>query len=167
VEISAALVKQLRDRTNAGVMECKRALTEAKGDLKAAENLLAEWGLNRADKKSGRETNQGLVDTYIHGGGRIGAMVELNCETDFVARNDMFRQLAHDIAMQVAAMNPKYVSAEEVTADDVGRPEELALLEQAFIKDPKQKIGDLIKEAIVKTGENVQLRRFVRFELGG
>ena len=111
-EITAALVKQLREETNAGVMECKRALQETNGDLKAAIRKIEEWTGGRVEKKAGRATNQGLVDTYIHGGGRIGAMVELNCESDFVARNDIFRQLAHDIAMQVAAMNPKYLSKE-------------------------------------------------------
>lgn len=167
MEITASLVKELRDRTGAGVMECKRALAETDGDLQKAEAKIEEWAGGRAAKKVGRETNQGLVDAYIHAGGKIGALVELNCETDFVARNDMFRQLAHDIAMQVAAMNPAYLSADEIPADETAKPEDVALLQMAFIKDSSRTIQELIKETIAKTGENIQVRRFARFSLGG
>jgi elongation factor Ts len=163
---SAEMVRELREKTGAGVMECKRALDESGGDMKRAEQMLEEAAGRKLEKTAGRATNQGIVDTYIHGGGRIGAMVELNCETDFVARNELFRALAHDIAMQIAAMNPKYVSKDEIPADEPGRPEELALLSQAFIKEPSKNIEALINDVRRQTGENIQLRRFTRFELG-
>ncbi|MFN8532512.1 MAG: elongation factor Ts [Dehalococcoidia bacterium] len=166
MEVTAAMVKELRDRTGAGVMECKRALAEADGDLNKAEAKLEEWAGGRIAKKAGRETNQGIVESYIHGAGRIGALVEVNCETDFVARNEVFRELAHDIAMQVAAMDPQYLSADEIPQDATGRPADLALLEMAFIKDQSKTIDELIKETIRKTGENIQVRRYARFALG-
>src|SRR5207249_5872059 len=142
MEITAANVKELRNQTGAGVMECKRALVEARGNIDAAIEILRRQGLDRADRKAGRPAQQGVVDSYIHAGGRIGAMVEVNCETDFVARTDDFRQLAHDIAMQVAAMSPRYVRPDEVVAGDA--PEEQILLKQPFIKDPKRTIDQLI-----------------------
>jgi elongation factor Ts len=160
------MVKELRDRTGAGVMECKRALAETDGDLEKAEAKLEEWAGGRIAKKAGRATNQGMVDSYIHLNGRIGALVELNCETDFVARNEAFRELAHDIAMQVAAMDPQYLTADEIPDGESGRPEDLALLSMPFIKDQSRSIDDLVKEAIRKTGENIQVRRFARFQLG-
>lgn len=167
-KISAADVKALRERTNAGVMECRSALEETGGDLDKAIEVLRQRGMAKAGKKADRMANQGLVEPYVHGGGRIGALVELNCETDFVARNEQFRSLAHDIAMQVAATAPRYLRAEdrsdgagEVAADD------LALLEQPFIKDPKRTIGELVNEHIATLGENIVVRRFVRYELGG
>lgn len=166
MDISANAVKELRERTGAGVMECKRALVEAKGDMEKAMEILRQAGLARAEKKAERVARQGVVDAYIHAGGRIGTLVELNCETDFVARNEEFRALAHDIAMQVAASSPKYVSAQEVPDEEKDKVAELALLEQPFIKDPKRTIGDVVKEKIAKFGENIVVRRFVRFELG-
>lgn len=162
--VSAADVKALRERTGAGIMDCRNALEEAAGDFERASAILRERGIARAGKKSDRVANQGLVEPYIHGNGRIGALVELNCETDFVARNDQFRALAHDIAMQVAATNPPAVTG---SSDTTGLSEdELPLLDQPFIKDPKRTIGDLVKEHIATLGENIVVRRFVRFELG-
>jgi elongation factor Ts len=166
LQISAASVKELRESTGAGVMECKRALEEAVGDFEKAREILRRQGLERAEKKSGRLAQQGLIEAYIHAGGRIGAMVELNCETDFVARTEDFRQLAHDIALQVAATGPTYLSAIEVPPDDAGRASELALLAQPFIKDPGVTIEDLIKRHIAKLGEAVRVSRFARFVIG-
>jgi len=145
-------------------MDCKKALQEANGDFDRAVAVLRERGAMLLAKKLDREANQGIIDTYIHAGGRIGAMVELNCETDFVARTDDFRALAHDIAMQVAAMSPKYVRPDEVADGD--SEAEHVLLTQAFIKDPKRTIEQLIQEGVAKLGENIQIRRFVRFEVG-
>ncbi|MCL6647089.1 MAG: elongation factor Ts [Chloroflexi bacterium] len=160
------MVKELRERTGAGVMECKRALAETGGDLDKAEAKIEEWAGGRISKRVGRTTNQGIVEAYVHGGGRIGVLVELNCETDFVARNELFRELAHDLALQVAAMNPQYLRAEEIPPGTPGKPEDLALLAMPFIKDPSRTVGDLVNEAIRKTGENIQVRRFVRFVVG-
>jgi elongation factor Ts len=159
------LIKELREKTGAGIMECKRAIEDAVGDLGKAEQLLKERGLAKAAKKMDREANQGIVDSYIHAGGRIGAMVEVNCETDFVARNDEFRALVHDIAMQVAAMNPSRLSSDEPSAD--GAAGDVPLLDQPFIRDNNKTIRDLVHEGIAKLGENIVVRRFARFELGG
>jgi elongation factor Ts len=163
--ITADQVKKLRERTGAGVMDCRRALEQTGGDEERAIELLRQQGLERAEKKAGRETRQGLVEAYIHAGGRVGALVELNCETDFVARNPQFRELAHEIAMQVAAMNPARVG-DEPTGDGAA-PDGEALLDQAYIRDNRQTIRDLLKGAIATFGENITIRRFARFELGG
>ncbi|MEX1158918.1 MAG: translation elongation factor Ts [Thermomicrobiales bacterium] len=174
---STALVKQLRERTGAGVMECKRAIEEAGGDIEKAVAILRQQGLSKADKKSGRDARQGIVDSYIHTGGRIAAMVELNCETDFVARTDDFKQLARELAMQVAAMRPTYISSNDVPTDirEAGAREygdekrylqEVALLSQAYVKDSRRSIDDLVREAIGKLGENIIVRRISRFEVG-
>ncbi len=174
--ISAAQVKELRDLTGAGIMECKRALTETGGDVKKAEAIIVQQGLAKADKKSGRSAGEGLIDSYIHGG-RIGALIEINCETDFVARTDDFKTLTRDIAMQVAAMSPRYVSEDQISDADWAKLEEefsdrktaaaaVVLLEQPFIKDSKVKVGDLVRTAIGKLGENIVVRRFARFEVG-
>ena len=163
--ITADQVKKLRERTGAGIMDCRRALEETGGDEDRAAELLRQQGLERAEKKAGRETRQGLIEAYVHAGGRIGAMVELNCETDFVARNPQFRELAHEIAMQVAAMNPSRVG-DEPGPDGAPSGEE-ALLEQAYIRDPSKTIRDLVRSAIATFGENITIRRFARFELGG
>ena len=160
---STEQIKELRERTGAGIMDCKRAIDEA-GSLEGAEKLIKEWGLAGVHKKTGREANQGLVESYIHAGGRIGALVEVNCETDFVARTEAFRTLVREIAMQVAAMNPSRVSAEEPSTDGQS---DVPLLEQAYIRDPTKTIRDLVHEGIVKLGENIVVRRFARFELGG
>ena len=174
---STELVKQLRERTGAGIMDCKRALEESGGDIEKAVAILRQQGLSKADKKSGREARQGIIETYTHTGGRIAAMVELNCETDFVARTDDFKQLARELAMQVAAMRPAYVSADEIPADTLaaGAREygdekrylaEVALLAQASIKDSRRTMDDLVREAIGKLGENIVVRRIARFEVG-
>lgn len=164
--ISADLVKELRERTGAGVMECKRALEEAGGNLDRAMAVLQERGIAMAEKKSHRETSQGMVECYIHAGGRLGALVEVNCETDFVARTDDFKKLARDLAMQVVASSPAFVSEDDLPEGAEGEPKELCLMLQPFIKDESRTVGDLIKEVIAKTGENIRVRRFTRFELG-
>jgi elongation factor Ts len=164
--ISANLVKELRERTGAGVMECKRALEEAGGNLDRAVAVLQERGIAMAEKKAHRETSQGMVECYIHAGGRLGAMVEVNCETDFVARTEDFKRLARDLAMQIVASSPAFVSEEDVPDGAEGDPEELCLMRQPFIKDESRTVSDLVKEVIAKTGENIRIRRFTRFELG-
>jgi elongation factor Ts len=165
-EISATLVKELRERTGAGVMECKKALQEAGGDLDGAATVLQERGIAIAEKRMHRETAQGMVECYIHAGGRLGAMVEVNCETDFVARTDDFKRLARDIAMQIVASNPLSVSEEDLPSGAEGDPAELCLLRQPFIKDESRTVEELVKEVIARTGENIRVRRFARFELG-
>jgi elongation factor Ts len=196
VVISSELVKKLRDKTGAGMMDCKRALEESSGDLGLATEYLRKKGAAVAAKRAEKEANQGVVEAYIHAGGRIGAMVELNCETDFVAKTDEFKQLAHDIAMQIAAMSPSYVSKEDVDdptlqkeleiykaqavnegklpeiAEKIaqGRLEkfyqEVCLLEQSFIKDSGKTIKDLLSDATGKVGERIGVRRFERYHLG-
>ncbi|MDA1010056.1 MAG: elongation factor Ts [Chloroflexi bacterium] len=165
--VSTEDVKRLREETGAGVMDAKRALDAAEGSFDKAREILREHGVAQAAKRADRATGQGVVEAYIHGQGRIGAMVELQCETDFVARTDGFRQLAKDIAMQVAAMSPVALTPEEVPADTAGTPEENALLTQAFIRDGSKNIGDLVQDLIAQTGENIRVARFSRFELGG
>ena len=165
VTIKTEQIKELRSRTSAGVMDCKKAFEDCKGDLDKAESLLKEKGVASAAKKAGRDTNQGLIETYIHSGGRIAAMVEVNCETDFVARTEDFEGLAHDIAMQVAAMSPSFVSKSD-NSDQEELPDEAYLLNQPFIKDPSKNIQDVINEAVGKLGENIRVRRFQRFSLG-
>ncbi len=175
--ITTDMVRALRDETGAGIMDAKRALEEAGGNSDKAKEILRQQGLARAGKKSDRSALQGVIEPYIHGGGRIGALVEVNCETDFVARTPDFQALAHDIAMQVAAIPPRWVTVDEVPEDAIagltkefGSKEEalkqVVLLEQTFIKDAKKTIQDLVKEGISKLGENIVIRRFARFELG-
>jgi elongation factor Ts len=166
VEISVTLIKELREKTSAGVMECKQALQEAGGDLNRASEVLQERGLAKAERKMDRVASQGLIEAYIHSGGRIGVMVEVNCESDFVARTDEFKALAHDLALQVAATAPQYISPEEIPQDTKLNPEEVCLLAQPFIKDDSKKISDLIAAASAKVGEKVIVGRFTRFELG-
>jgi len=177
VGVTAQMVKELRERTGAGVMDAKRALEAANGDMERAASLLREQGLARAEKKAGRATSQGLVDAYIHGGGRIGSLIEVNCETDFVARTQEFRDLVHDLAMQVAATAPRYLAAEDIPAAELEAGaqeagsrekyiERVALLAQPFIKDPSRTVEEIVKEAIARLGENIRVRRFARFELG-
>ena len=151
------MVKNLRHATGAGVMDAKRALDEANGDTEKATLILREQGLAAAEKRADRETSQGVIESYIHGGGRIGTLIELSCETDFVANTDEFRSLARDIAMQVAAMNPLVITKDErINEPEIeGTDEEIVLLEQPFIKDASLKVDDLVKEAILKTGENI------------
>ena len=195
-EITAALVKELRERTGAGMMDCKKALSATDGDLEKAIDFLREKGLAAAAKKAGRVAAEGLVEAYIHGGGRIGVLVEVNCETDFVAKTDAFKELVKDIAMHIAATNPSYLKREEVPTAELeheqavlaeqarnegknekiiekmvaGRIEkyykEVCLMEQPFVKDPDKTISDLITESIAKIGENISIRRFTRYQLG-
>ena len=149
--ISLELIKKLREETSAGVSDCREALEDAKGDLGKAKKLLAERGLEKAAKKQGKETGQGLIASYVHANGRVGAMVELRCESDFVARTDEFKTLAHELALQVAAMKPKNV--DELFAQD-------------YIRDPGTKVAALVKQTIAKVGENITVSRFTRLELG-
>jgi elongation factor Ts len=160
------MVKELREKTGAGVMDAKKALEAAGGDMSKAEKALAEKGLASAAKKAGRATGDGVIESYIHAGSRIGAMVELNCETDFVARTPEFKELARNLAMQVAAMSPRYVDRSQVPSEADNVKDEDLLLKQAYIRDSSKTIEDLIKETIAKVGENVQVRRFSRFALG-
>jgi len=164
--ITLEQIKSLRDLTGAGIMDCKRALQEADGDQERAESILQEQGVSAARKKATRATNEGLVESYIHSGGRIGSIVEVNCETDFVARTPDFKSLVHDIAMQIAAMSPIYVDSGEIPEGENHNPQEACLLQQPFIKDPTRTVQDYVTEAVAKLGENVRVRRFVRFSLG-
>lgn len=149
--ISVDQIKQLRSKTGAGIADVRKALEESGGDEKKATELLKSWGIDKAASKADRAVGQGLVETYIHAGGRVGAMVEINCETDFVARTDEFKNLAHEVAMQVAAVDPADVEE---------------LIKQEYIRDASKTIGDLVKEVIAKLGENIVIKRFMRFELG-
>ncbi|MDP7088828.1 MAG: elongation factor Ts [Dehalococcoidia bacterium] len=164
--VTAAQVKELRDKTGAGIMDSKRALEESAGDIAKAESILNAKGLASAAKKADRSTSEGLVVSYIHTGGRVGSMVELNCETDFVARTDEFEILGRNIAMQVAAMNPIYLDRASIPEDVEDVMDEELLNEQEYIRDSSMKITDLVKESIGKLGENIRIRRFSRFELG-
>lgn len=194
--VSASAVKELRERTGAGMLDCKKALDHTDNDITKAIEFLREKGLAAAANKAGRIATEGVVESYIHAGGRIGVLVEVNCETDFVAKTDQFREFARDIAMQIAAANPKFVRREEVPGDELekereilraqalneGKPEkivdkmvegriskyyeEFCLLEQTFIKNPDQTISELLNDKINKIGENISIRRFVRYELG-
>ena len=196
MQITAQMVKELRERTGAGMMDCKWALGEAGGDMEKAIDLLRKKGLAAAAKKAGRVAAEGTVGSYIHAGGKIGVLVEVNCETDFVARTDQFQELVRDIAMHIAAAEPRAISRDEVTADDLereraifreqalasGKPEavvdrivagklekyyaEYVLLEQPFVKDTDKTVGQLVQERIAKIGENIVVRRFARFRLG-
>ncbi|HKZ50492.1 MAG TPA: elongation factor Ts [Dehalococcoidia bacterium] len=164
--VSAERVRELRELTGAPILACKEALEEAGGSLDKAQEVLRQRGIALAKGLANRQTDQGVVHAYVHGEGRLGALIEVNCETDFVARTEVFRSLAHDLAMQVAAMNPVYISPEDVPPGADGDPKDLCLLAQPFIKDPSRAINDLLLEASAKTGEKVQIRRFARFELG-
>lgn len=194
--ISAQMVKELRQATGAGVLDAKKALEAADGDFDKAVDLLREKGAARAAKRADREASEGIIEMYAHPGNRVGVMLELNCETDFVARNEQFQDLAHDLALHIAAMNPKYISSEEVPQDEIdrevevlknqalaeGKPEnivekivsgriskyyeEICLLEQGFVKDDSVKIKDMITNAVSTIGENIRVRRFARYELG-
>ena len=165
MQVSTEAIKALREQTSAGLMECKRALQEAEGDLDAAAAALGARGHMIAKKKASRVAEQGLVESYVHLGGKVGALVELNCETDFVARTPEFKQLAHDLAMQVVASNPRYVCREDVP-EGVDCSDEECLLLQPFIKDPAKTVEDVVTELVAGVRENVKVRRYVRFELG-
>ena len=164
--VTVEAIKVLREDTGAGIMDCKRALEQASGDLEKAKEILRDQGVAAAAKKASRATHEGLVETYIHTGGRVGAIVEVNCESDFVARTPEFKSLSHDLAMQVAAMSPLYVDGSDVPEGVDHHPPEAYLLQQPFIKDPSRTVQDLLNEAVAKLGENVRVRRFARFSLG-
>jgi len=166
LEITTGMIKKLREQSGAGIMDCRSALVGCGGDIDKALASLREKGLLKAQKKAERVTSQGLVEAYIHTAGRIGSMVEINCETDFVARTDEFKQLAHCLAMQVAALAPKYISEEEIKEGEALDPMEACLLSQPYIKDPTRTVKDIIVEVIARTGENIKVRRFIRYELG-
>lgn len=170
--IAPEQVKTLRESSGAGVMACKKALEKAEAEglngaaqMQRATQILEEEGAEKMARRQDREASQGLIESYVHGG-RIGALVEVNCETDFVARNDAFRALAHDVAMQVASMEPEYLDPNDVPADETRDKQEIALLSQPFIKDGSRSIADLVAEVSRTTGEVVRIRRFQRFELG-
>jgi elongation factor Ts len=167
LKIPTSVIKELREQTGAGVMDCRSALIEADGDTGKALKILEQRNMVRAQKKAGRTTAQGIIEAYIHTGGRIGAMVEVNCETDFVARTDEFKEMAHNLAMQIAAQDPQFVSRDEVPETASTVPDVACLLLQPYIKDPTKTIGDIITETIAKVGENIKVSRFARFELGG
>jgi elongation factor Ts len=166
LQISTEMIKELREQSGAGIMDCRSALLGTDGDMAKALQALKEKGLVMAKKTAERATTQGLIEAYIHTAGRIGAMVEVNCETDFVARLDEFKELAHCLAMQVAAQAPRFISEEEVPKDEDVDPKEACLLLQPYIKDPAKTVKDIIVEVIAKTGENIRVRRFARYELG-
>jgi elongation factor Ts len=159
-------VIELRKESGAGIMQCRQALVESQGNREKALEFLKEQGLLKAKAKENRAASQGLVESYIHTGGRVGAMVELNCETDFAARTDEFKELAHNLAMQVAAMQPQFISQEEVPDGADAEPQTACLLLQPYIKDQERTVQDIITETIAKVGENIKVSRFARFELG-
>ncbi|NQW22780.1 MAG: translation elongation factor Ts [SAR202 cluster bacterium] len=164
--VSVELVRTLRDQTGAGIMECKEALEASGGDLEKAATSLREKGVASAAKRVGRATHEGVIQTYLHTGGRVGAMVELGCETDFVARTEEFQKLAHDIAMQVAAMGPIYVDKDEIEEGESRPPAQISLMQQPFIKNNSSSVGEMVKELAAKVGENVRVVRFTRLEVG-
>ena len=168
MQVPTESIKELREMTSAGVIDCKNALLEAEGDIKKATDILKKRGLALARKKADRAAEQGIIETYIHQGGQIAAMVEVNCETDSVAHTDEFKELAHNIAMQIAAMSPQFISPEDVPAEVEADTDIQAacLLLQPFIKDTDKTIKDIITETIAKVGENIKVRKFTRFELG-
>lgn len=166
MEISIEMIKELRSQCGAGVMECRNALLEVKGDVEKALQILKERGLLKAQKRADRVTTQGLVEAYIHTGGRIGALIEVNCESDFVARTDEFKALAHELAMQVAALAPQFITEEEIPEGANVEPQVACLLLQPYIRDPGKTVRDVIIETIARVGENIRVRRFARFELG-
>jgi elongation factor Ts len=166
VDVPIEKIKELRSISGAGVMDCRNALASCSGDTEKALEKLREAGLAKAAKKAERATTQGLVETYIHGG-RIGAMVELGCESDFVARTQEFKELAHILAMQIAAMSPTYISTEELTEGSGLEPAVVCLLAQPYIKDTTRTVKDIINETIAKVGENIRVNHFARFEIGG
>ncbi len=167
MKIPTAKIKELRDQTGAGIMDCRNALLEAEGDREKALKVIEQKNLMRVQKKLERIASQGVVEAYIHTAGRIGAMVELNCESDFVARTAEFKELAHNLAMQIAAQDPQFISSGEVSEGTDIEPKADCLLLQPYIRDPDKTIQDIITETIAKVGENIKVSRFARFELGG
>jgi elongation factor Ts len=166
MEVSIVQIKELRDQSGAGVMACRNALIKAEGSLERALQILKKQSLFQAEKKAERSTTQGIIGAYVHTGGRIAAMVEVNCETDFVAHTDEFQELVHNLAMQVTAQSPKFIFKEEIPEGFDTEPEVACLLLQPYIKNPTQTVQDIITETIAKVGENIKVNRFVRFEVG-
>jgi elongation factor Ts len=166
LDITTDMIKELRTQSGAGIMDCRNALLNTEGNIEKALAILKEKGLLKAAKKAGRTTGQGLVECYTHTAGRIGSMIEINCETDFVARTDGFRELAHCLAMQVAALSPQYISEEDIPEGADVDPKEACLLLQQYIKEPEKTVKDVIIENIAQVGENIKVSRFVRYELG-
>ena len=166
MEVTVELVRTLREQTGAGVMECKEALEGSRGDLEKAAETLRVKGLADTAKRVGRATNEGVIASYVHTGGRVGAIVELGCETDFVARTEEFEQLAHDIAMQVAAMSPAYLDKQDIVDGDDRPPAQITLLNQPFIKNNSSSVGEMVRELAAKVGENVRVVRFNRLAVG-
>lgn len=166
MKITTDSVKDLRGQSGAGIMECHNALLETEGDMEKAIELLKQQSFYKVEKKKSRATSQGLIEAYIHTGGRIGAVIEVNCETDFVARTDEFKELAHNLAMQIAAMTPQYVSSEEIPEGADVEAKATCLLLQSYIKNPDMTVQDVIDETIARVGENIKVGRFTRFELG-
>ena len=164
--VSTELIRTLRDQTGAGIMDCKQALEDTDGNLERAVEALRAKGLADTAKRVGRATNEGVIEAYIHTGGRVGSIVELGCESDFVARMDEFKQMAHDIAMQVAAMAPVYLEQEDIEEGDERPAAQVALLAQPFIKNSSSSVGELVRELAAKTGENVKVIRFQRLAVG-
>ena len=167
MKIPVEVVKELRNRTNAGIGDCNKALLEVEGDIEKAIEFLKERGAAIAEKKRDLTTTEGVIEAYIHHTKRIGALVEVNCETDFVARTHEFKELAHDLAMQIAAAAPQFLTSEEIPPEAATDPQTACLLSQPFIKEPEKSVQEVISETITKVGENIKVRRFARFELGG
>ncbi len=170
MQVSTTAIKDLREKTGAGVMDCKKALLEAEGNLEKAIEILNQRGIALARKKAERVADQGIIEAYVHPGGRIGVLVEVNCETDFVARTDEFKDLAHNLALQIAAMCPQFISpedmAQETETETDADAKTACLLLQPYIKEPDKTVQDIVTETIAKVGENIKVRRFIRFELG-
>ena len=166
MQVSTTEIKELREKTGAGVIDCKKALLEAKGSFEKAVEILNQRGLALARKKADREAANGIIEAYVHQGGQIAVLVEMNCETDFVARTEEFKELAHNLALQIAAMSPQFISPEDMPKETDADTKTACLLLQPSIKDPEKTVQDLITETIAKVGENIRVRRFVRFEIG-
>ena len=166
MQVSTTAIKDLREKTGAGVMDCKKALLEAEGNLEKAIEILNQRGIALARKKAERVADQGIIEAYVHPGGRIGVLVEVNCETDFVARTDEFKDLAHNLALQIAAMCPQFISPEDMAQETDADAKTACLLLQPYIKEPDKTVQDIVTEMIAKVGENIKVRRFIRFELG-
>jgi elongation factor Ts len=166
LNISTERIRELREKSGAGIMECRNALLEAEGHMEKALQILKQQNLTKVEKKKKRSAAQGLIECYVHAGGRIAAMVEVNCETDFVVRTNEFKELAHNLAMQVAAMNPQYLSPQEIPTGAEVDPKSTCLLPQPYIRDQNLTVQDLIDQTIAKIGENIKVSRFARFEVG-
>lgn len=166
MQITAQMVKALREKTSAGVMDCRNALAKSEGDMDKAVMLLREQGFARLAKREGHDVSNGVIETYIHGTGRVGGMIEVNCETDFVAKTPEFKALAHNLVLQIVATDPRFISSNQIPEGTAAHPAEVCILEQKFIKDESKTIRDIIAETAAKVGENILVGRFARFEVG-